>query len=261
MDRYSSNRGPASKGLFARTLTLAGVLLLLFSGRACAYRPFDGTDAGVASARTLEVELGPVEYSRSGMERLLIVPSFSLAYGAGAGYEFSVDARRFMVMSPDAEGKKPKIDDVELSATRVLRNGSIQDKRGLSLAVETALLLPTADEKTLGAELSLVASHAWSGLALHLNGEVSKTRSDEFGRFASLIAEGPEWGHVRPAGEVSWSRDGDAAIARALLLGVIWQTRSGLAMDFAVLTGSADEKEVEIRSGITWNRHVSGPRI
>jgi hypothetical protein len=240
---------------------LAGARLLVLTPPARAYRPFDGTDAGVAPTRRLEVELGPLEYIRVGSERQLASPELALSYGAGSGFEFGVEAMRLMLMSPDADGVKPKFDDFELAVKKVLRKGSIQDKNGMSVAVEAALLMPTTDEKQFGAGLSLIASHRWENLALHLNGGITRTRAEEHGRFAGLIAEGPERWDVRPVAEGSWEREGEASILRALLLGVIWQTRNGLAMDFAIKTGYADEHEVELRTGITWGRHVAGPRF
>jgi hypothetical protein len=243
------------------SITMAGTLLLFRPSLARAYRPFDGTDAGVAAADRLEVEFSPLGYVRVGSERLLVNPVLALTYGAGSGFDFGAEARRLMVMSPDGDGAEPKLDDVQLSAGKVLKSGSIQEREGVSIAVEGILLLPTTDENAFGVGSRLVVSRSWEDLALHLNGDISKSRTDNTGWFTSLIAEGPGWWGVRPVGEVSLEGEGEATALRALLLGVIWQTRSGLAMDFAIRTGYADEHQVELRSGITWNRHVAGPRI
>ena len=256
--RAKQNSNPARFAVLF-IAALAGGLLIPAPARA--YRPFDGTDAGVASTRRLEVEFGPLGYVRTGSERLLVSPALNLTYGAGSGFEFGVEATRLMLMSPDADGAEQKIDDVELTAKKVLKNGSVQDKEGVSAALEGMLLLPTTDERKTGAGVQLSVSRSWEDLALHLNGQASRNRAGDNGRFASLIAEGPGWWGVRPVGELSWKREGDAPIFRAVLLGVIWQTRNGLAMDFAIRTGYADEHEVELRSGVTWNRHVSGPKI
>lgn len=240
---------------------MAAALLLLGTSPARAYRPFIGTDAGVASEDRLEVEFGPLGYTRTGDMRQLIAPEVELTYGAGSGYEFGAGARRLMLMNPDPDGAKPTIDDIELTATRLLRPGSVQDKKGVSLMAEATLLVPASTGDHFGVGLLLAASRIWADLALHLNGEVSRTREGDEGRFASLIAEGPDAWNVRPVAEASLEREGEETALRSLLLGVIWQTRNGLAMDFAFRTGYADERLSEFRSGITWNRHVSGPRM
>jgi hypothetical protein len=228
---------------------------------AFAYRPFEGTDAGVAALHKLEVEFSPLGYLHAGDERFLVSPQLSLTYGAGSQIEFGAEARRLVLMSPDADGAKPQIEDVRLTTKKLLRAGSAQDKRGLSLATEASLLIPTADQRRLGAGLLLVASQSWQDLAFHLNGEMSRTRDGETGRFASLIGEGPSrWG-VRPIAEAALEGDQDEPTSHTLLLGVIWQTRAVVAMDLAYVFGYSDARIAEARAGITWNRHVSGPRL
>jgi hypothetical protein len=207
------------------------------------------------------VEFGPLGYRRTCDERQLISPELNIVYGAGSGFEFGAGARRLVLMSPDAEGASPTIDDIEIAAKKLLKAGSVQDKDGLSVAAEGVLLIPSSNEDRFGAGLLLIASQSWEDLALHLNGEASKTRDGDAGRFVSLIAEGPgRWG-VRPVAEAAVERAGEEATLHTLLMGFIWETRSGLAMDLAYTLGYADERISEYRAGVTWNRHVSGPRL
>lgn len=242
-------------------ITITALLQCFCPAPAHAYRPFTGDDAGVAGLHKLEVEFGPIGYLRAGAERQLIGPELAITYGAGSGIEFGAGARRLILMSPDAEGVNPTIDDIEITAKRLLKAGSLQDKEGLSLAAEGAVLIPSSSEHRFGVGLLLVASQSWEDLALHLNGEASKTRDGDAGRFVSLIAEGPaRWG-VRPVAEAAAERDGEEATVNTLLLGFIWETRSGLAMDLGYTLGYADERLAEFRAGVTWNRHVSGPRL
>lgn len=242
-------------------VALAAASLCLSPPLACAYRPFTGTDAGVAALHRLEVEFGPLGYLRTGDERQLIGPELNIVYGAGSGFEFGAGARRLVLMSPDAQDADPRIKDIELTAKKLLKAGSVQDNNGLSIAAEGVLLIPSSREHRFGAGLLLVASQSWENLALHLNGEASKARDGAAGRFAGLIAEGPgRWG-VRPVAEAAVERDGEEATAHTLLMGFIWETRSGLAMDLGYTLGYADVRISEYRAGVTWNRHVSGPRL
>ena len=64
--------------------TTAIVLALWAIGwhtNACAYRPFNGTDASVAGSGEMELELGPVGFLREGPQRTLIAPAWTLNYG------------------------------------------------------------------------------------------------------------------------------------------------------------------------------------
>jgi hypothetical protein len=248
------------RGVLLASIALAAAALLP-APQAFAYRPFEGTDAGVAALHKLEVEMAPLQYLRIGDERFLASPEVNVTYGAGSGFEFGAEARRLMLMNPDPDGAKPKIDEARLTAKRLLRPGSAQDKKGWSVAAEGSLLLPSAAQRRLGAGLLLVASQSWEDFALHVNGEVSKTRDGETGRLASLIGEGPSrWG-VRPVAEAAWEGDTGEPTLRTLLLGLIWQTRAGLAMDLGYVFGYSDERVAELRLGVTWDRHVSGPRL
>ena len=59
--------------------------LTFWCGEADAYRPFDGTDAAVAETGEIEIELGPVEYLRTGAERMLLAPDLRVNYGFISG--------------------------------------------------------------------------------------------------------------------------------------------------------------------------------
>jgi len=240
---------------------MAAVLLLMSSLPARAYRPFEGTDAGVADEERLEVEFGPLGYSRFGEERLLIAPQLEFTYGAGSGYEFGVGARRLTQMSPDPDEVKPTIDDIEINAARLLKAGTLQGKRGLSILVEGALLIPGNTRQKLGEGLLLASSQSWQDVALHLSGGLSRTPDAGSARFASLIAEGPDRWDLRPVAEASLEGTTDETTLQSLLMGFIWQIKTDLAMDFAFRMGYSDERLAEFRSGITWNRHASGPRM
>ena len=188
-------------GRLVVAISIVAVLLIASSPPSWAYRPFAGTDAGVAAVNKLEVEFGPMGYSRLGEERLLIAPELEVTYGAGSGWDFGLQARGVTRMSPDPDAAKPTIDDVEVEVGRLLRAGSLQDKRGLSVLAEGDLLVPSSSGQELGAGLVLASSQAWEDAALHLSGEISRTPDGETARFASLIAEGPDRWELRPVAE------------------------------------------------------------
>jgi hypothetical protein len=242
---------------------LASLFLLLLSTPAQAFRPFDGTDAQVAPLRALETELQPMGYERIGDERLLVIPELALNYGAGTGWEFVAEAQRLMVMNPEAGSRKPYLDDLGLSVKKVLRNGVLQSAKGASIATEWELQLPPTRDHSLGLSAALVATQRWKSLTVHLNGLLADTQAHEFGRFASVIGEfAPGHWPVHPAAELSIEREGDHAIGRNVIAGILWETRPGLTIDAAVRIGRGDEHEVELRSGLTWKKHVpNGPKM
>jgi hypothetical protein len=104
-------------------------------------------------------------------------------------------------------------------------------------------------------------SQQWPNLTLHFNGAVSRTRAHEFGRFASVIAEGPDRWPVRPVAELAVERDGEETPSRGLIVGVLWETRARLTIDGGARIAYADEHEIELRAGLTWNKHVAKPAI
>jgi len=142
-----------------------------------------------------------------------------------------------------------------------LRAGTLQDKGGLSVLVEGDLLVPSTTRQKLGAGLLLAGSQAWQDCRASSLRRNLETPDRDTARFASLIVEGPDRWEIRPVAEASLEGDLGETTLRALLMGLIWQTKTGLAMDFAFRMGYSDQRLVEYRSGITWNRHVSGPRM
>ena len=245
------------------SLLLMSVFSMMLVGPAHAFRPFEGTDAQVAPPRALETELQPMGYERIGSERTLVTPELVLNYGAGSGWEFIAEARRLMLMNPEGGKAKPEIEDDGISVKRVLRNGVLQSATGPSVATEAEFALPTTTERGAGVSLTLIVSQEWRALTFHVNGSIADTRAHEFGRFASVIAQ---WEHegwsVKPIAELSIEREGDQTTRQSALAGILWEPRAGLTIDAGVRTGYAEEHEIELRSGLTWKKHVhKGPKI
>lgn len=180
-----------------------------------AYRPFDGTDADVAETGEYELEVGPLQFDGT-----RYVPGFVFNHGFSPGFELVVDV----------DYDRHTISDVLVK--HVLRDGTLQGATGISLAMETGVLLPgiPARGDEAGWSLALIASYRWPQLTLHLNGYVAYERDRDIGAWGSLIAEGPTGWPVRPVVELLAGDD-----ERSALAGAIWQATGKLAVDGAAL--------------------------
>jgi hypothetical protein len=138
----------------------AAAVLAYWSGAARAYRPFDGTDAAVAETGEIEIELGPVEYLRAEAQRMLFVPDVRVNYGFTPRWEASLEgdvARGLTAGIP-----RTSLVESEALLKSVLREGSLHDKPGPSIATEFGVRLPGInDEHGTGAILTGIASQRW----------------------------------------------------------------------------------------------------
>jgi hypothetical protein len=122
-------------------VSLLGVLLLL-SGPALAYRPFDSTDADVAKAGEVEIELGPLQWLREGGKRFLQAPALIANFGLSHEHELVLEGRhQIAVDREEGEPRSALVDDA-ISIKHVLRPGVLQDRPGVSVATEYGVLLP-----------------------------------------------------------------------------------------------------------------------
>jgi hypothetical protein len=114
--------------------------LTCWCGDVEAYRPFDGTDAAVAETGEIEIELGPVEYLRQGAERALLVPDLRINYGFVAGWEAALEGK--LTHGLTAGVPETSLVESQPLLKGVLREGSLQEKPGPSIATEFGVLLP-----------------------------------------------------------------------------------------------------------------------
>ena len=164
-------------GLPAGLMRAAGAVAALaaaltsWCGEAVAYRPFDGTDAAVAETGEIEVELGPVEYLRQGAERALLAPDLRINFGLIPGWEAALEGKL-------THGLTAGIPDTSLVESQallkgVLREGSLQDKSGPTIATEFGVLLPGInDQHGTGAVLNGIFSQRWDWVTTHLNVQI-----------------------------------------------------------------------------------------
>ena len=227
-------------------------LLVGWSGAAQAYRPFDGTDAAVAETGEVEIELGPVEYLREGAERTLLAPNYRINYGFTTGWEASLEGKAAHGLTADLPGASLVGSQALLKG--VLREGSLQEKPGPSIATEFGVLLPGInDERGTGAVLNAIASQRWDWGTVHLNAQFALTREQHADYFLDTIIEGPHDWAVRPVAEFFYERDIALFQTGSALVGGIWQVQDNIAVDFAVRGARiSDHTASEIRVGVTF---------
>jgi hypothetical protein len=144
--------------------------------------------------------------------------------------------------------------DNALSLKSVLQEGSLQDKSGLSVAAEGAVLLPgTADQSGVGLGLTGIAGQRWDWGSVHANLGVSRSREGNGEIFFGTILEGPASWTVRPAAEFVYEREFGSHETVSLLAGLIWQASDKLAFDLGVRQARINSRpETEIRAGLTF---------
>jgi len=231
------------------------LLVLLSAQSASAYRPFDGTDADLAAPHELELEAGPLGYEREGESRFLVGPALVLNYGLAPGFEGVLEGRQLRGLEPS---RGPETEDVALSLKSLLREGSMQERAGVSVALETGVLLP-GSERRLGTHVASIFSWRWPALTLHLNLGNDLLASVHYVAVGSLIVEGPGSWRVRPVAELLLERDfGGPRLAngleRSLLLGAILPCNDSWSFDLA-LRHAVTERDAldEARLGFTWS--------
>jgi hypothetical protein len=151
------------------------VMVICWCRTAQAYRPFDGTDASVADTGDVEIELGPTEYMREGTERVLFTPDLRVNYGFTPDWEATIEGNLTRALNPDIPTTSLVGNIASLKT--VMREGSLQQKPGPSIATEFDVLLPGVnDEPGAGAGLIGIVSQQWNRATIHFNVEAALTR-------------------------------------------------------------------------------------
>jgi hypothetical protein len=234
------------------TALIAATLVVCWGGAARAYRPFDGTDAAVAETGEVEIELGPVEYLRDGAERTLLAPDVRLNSGFTPGWEASLEGKFTHGLTAGIPGASLTESDALLKD--VLREGSLQEKPGPSVATEFGILLPGVnDQNGTGAVFNGIVSQRWDWGKVHLNAQIELTREQHADYFLDTIIEGPRDWVVRPVSEIFYERDVGLFRIRSALIGAIWQVQDNIAVDFGLRGAHLNDHTVsEIRARVTF---------
>ncbi len=230
---------------------LGGVaMVLLGAGPVSAYRPFVSTDAAVADPKEIEIELGALTLDRRGHENTFTTPSVVVNYGVLERWEL---VGEFRVQ----EGSGTEITDPGVFLKGVLKEGVLQDKDGVSLAVEAGPLLPSTvkGERGVGFEASGIFSARLAPITLHVNvgGGIDRSDARPFVTWG-LIAELPVTTRFRFVSEVNGESTKGQRPNNSVLVGVIWQpSSSNIFLDAAVRRGiSSGAPDWEFTAGVTF---------
>ena len=230
------------------------ITTLTTASRAHAYRPFDSTDASVATTGDLEFELGPVGFYRARERNFLVAPSLIINYGFAPRWEMVLQGRDFILLDDVPGEPRARLIDTGFFLKGVLREGGLQGRNGPSVGTEVGVLLPTVNgEPGVGVTGIVIVSQRWEAATLHVNGAVSLTRVGNADFFGGVILEGPHSWAVRPVAEVFVDHEVSSDTAISGLVGAIWRASDSLSFDAAFRAASVAGSPVyEGRLGLTW---------
>ena len=194
-----------------------------------AYRPFIATDAAVADPKEVEIELGYFTLDRENGQNSFVIPRVVFNYGLFQNWEAVAE---FAVLR--ASNTDLNLIDPALSLKAVLKEGVLQEKEGVSVAVEVGLLLPsTVQRDHVGFEGDGIASGRLGPFTFHLNGGLGIQRSNGnvYGIWG-LIGECPIAGGFRLVGELDGDKVQRQEVGGSGLLGFIWQPWSSQSVAF-----------------------------
>jgi hypothetical protein len=220
---------------------------------AYALRPFDSTDPAVADFQSVELELSPISYQRDVDGRTWIAPHVRINYGVAPEWEVVLEGQR-----DRPQDSTSTLTEDDVSFKHVLRDGSLEDKEGLSIATEVEVLLPGVRESPgTGASVALIVGQKWEWGSLYFNTAANLTRDHHAELFFGQIWEGPERWRVRPVAEVIYQREFSRHREMAGLVGGLYQATEHLVFDLGLHQGRIDDHaETELRLGFTLDFHT-----
>jgi hypothetical protein len=220
---------------------------------AWAYRPFVSTDAAVADPKEVEIELGYLNLDRTGRENTISTPHMVLNYGFVKNVELVGEFN--LQVSPDVE-----LTDPSVSVKGVLKEGVLQDKPGVSIALEAGPLAPSTlrRERRVGFETIGIMSGKLALVTWHVNGGGGLDRTGKLFGVWGVIGEVPIHPKLRFVGEISGESAHGERPNNSALVGVIWQPSSkNVFLDAAVRHGiSRAAPDWQFTLGITFGFSV-----
>jgi hypothetical protein len=230
---------------------IAAVVICLFAQPAAAYRPFDGTDAAVASPNEVEIELQPAGHLQTGPQSTLVAPEVVYNYGFAERWEMVLQGQ---IETPLSPGGPSSLAATAALLKYVVKPGVLQGQSGISIATEFGPLLPGINaDPGVGFSWSGIISQRWDWGTAHFNVETNLTRDQHGEAFLDVILEGPSTWKVRPVFEVFYDKVWTQTETRSALVGAIWQVRDDLSFDAAYRYALVNGRPVnEIRAGLTF---------
>lgn len=132
---------------------------------------------------------GSRRYTREGSERVLFAPDLRVNYGFAPDWAATVEGDLAHALAGDVPATR--LTGNIASHKSELREGSLQDKPGPSIATEFDMLLPgSSHERGAGAGLIGIVSQQWSRATIHFNVEVALTRDQHSDYIVDTIIEG-----------------------------------------------------------------------
>jgi hypothetical protein len=197
------------------------VCIVILPPAAWGYRPFVSTDAAVTEPQQIEIELGYFALEREQGGSTFMVPQLVFNYGLVRNLELVGEFQ--LAWSPETA-----LEFVEpaLALKAVLKEGVLQEKPGVSIAIELSLLLPTTvpGERQPGFEGVVIGSAQISPFVFHVNvgGGVGRAEAKPFVVWG-VIAELPLHPTLRLVGELNGESSKGEAAETSGLLGLIWE--------------------------------------
>jgi hypothetical protein len=218
------------------SLSVVALSQISRSSSAFAYRPFDGTDAAVAAAGEVEIELQPAGPLRERGSTTLIAPAMVYNYGFSEGWEAVLEGQGETPLSPSGP---TSLTTAGAFLKHVLQSGSLQDKTGPSVATEFGVLLPDSTGSSgVGAGLAGIVSQRWDWGTIHFNAETALTRDHHVDVFLGGIIEGASKWSIRPVAEFFYEKEFSQSETISGLIGLIWQVRDNLSFDVGLVMPS-----------------------
>jgi hypothetical protein len=136
----------------------------------------------------------------------------------------------------------------------VIREGSLQEASGPSVAIEFGPLLPGINaDNGFGASFGTIVSQQWDWGTVHTNVVTALTRDQHVDFFVGGIIEGPSKWKVRPVMEVFYEDEIGQARTISGLVGAIWQVNENLSYDIGFRHAWVNSRPVEeVRAGLTF---------
>ena len=182
----------------------------------------------------MEIELGYFNLERTRRENTITTPSVVLNYGFAKNWEVVGEFR--VEASPDFE-----ITDPGLFLKGVLKEGVLEEKEGVSFAIEAGPLLPSTlpHEHGVGFEAIGIVSGKVAPVTVHVNGGGGLDRDDRHAFVIwGVIGELPVHPKVRFVGEINGESTQDQRSNNSALFGVIWQpTPKNVFLDAGIRRG------------------------